>query len=155
MHIEKATPEQFRELIEFLIGRFHAEYSEWFPPVDVDKVIRHVGNFIEHGVVFVARSKDGQMAGVISGVLTAPWFSSVKLVTDGFFYVAPEFRSTRAATALVRTLKVWSAEQGIEELNCSVISGDDIDRKDRFFERNGFRRIGGIYRWRVTEEKEV
>lgn len=145
MMITPAAPQDLREVIEFLIYRFHASYAEFFPPVNVEKVIHSAASAIDTGIVYLARTKDGELAGVISGRITTPWFSDTAMATDGFFFVAPEHRGTRAASALVKALQAWATEKGLE-LTCSVSSGDDVDRKDRFFHKQNFQRIGGIYR---------
>lgn len=148
MFVHAATPDDMRPLIEFLIGRFHAEFSEWFPAVSVDKVISYVGNLIENGVVFIAANDQGEILGVLSGIVSSYWFSDEKMVQDGFFYVAPEHRGTRAASALLKSLKAWANMKGMD-LHCSTISGGDVEKRDKFYDRNGLTRIGGIYRKKV------
>lgn len=145
MFVHAATPEDMRPLVTFLIGRFHSEYAEWFPSVSVDKVIRYVGDLVENGVVFIAENDNGDILGVLSGKVGCYWFTDEQMVQDGFFYVAPEHRGTRCASALIKSLKAWADMKGLK-LECAAISGGDVDRRDRFYERNGFARIGGVYR---------
>jgi GNAT superfamily N-acetyltransferase len=145
LDIETATMGELREIVEFLINDFHARYADVLPPADFGKVVIYIGNHIQKGVVLIARDQAGEMCGVISGLVTTPWFSTSEMVSEGCFFVSPGMRGTGAGVELLRRLKEWSHDQGLP-LMCSVSTGDDVEAKDKFFARQGFERIGGIYR---------
>lgn len=145
MKIKIAKMPQLREIVDFLIGRFHASYADVLPPVEFGKVVLHIGKHINDGVVFVARDDDGALCGVIAGMVTEPWFSGAKHVSEGVFFVDQTARGTGVGADLLCHLKHWAQEKGLP-LMCGVTTGDDLERKDRFFERNGLVKIGGIYR---------
>jgi hypothetical protein len=131
-------------VLHLLIGEFHQEFSDRFPPVSVEKMVHYVGDHIINGALFVARDADGTVVGAIAGRETEYWFSTSGYVREGFYYVSARARASRAAVLLLRSLKAWAAQKGMP-LICGVSSADQVERKDRFFERNGMRRIGGLY----------
>lgn len=145
MKVEHADLSNLREIVDFLIGKFHAAYADVFPPVDFPKVVLHVGSHLNSGIVFVVRNERGEVGGVIAGMVSAPWFSTKRHVTEGVFFVEPEMRKTRAAVILLKALKKYADDKGMA-LMTGVTSGDDLERKDRFFESQGLTRVGGIYR---------
>lgn len=139
----RAERGDLRNILAFLVGCFHYDYRDVFPPVDLDKMALHVARHIDDGVIFLAE-KDGKYAGIISGMPAQYWFSQEWYFLEGFFYVHPDHRKSRIALSLLRLLKKEAHFLGMK-LVCSVSTGEDIARKDKFFERNGFRRVGGIY----------
>jgi GNAT superfamily N-acetyltransferase len=143
--IKIAAMAELREIVDFLIEDFHDRYRDTLPPADFGKVVLYVGNHIQNGVVFTARDPSGELCGVISGLVTCPWFSTHPHVAEGCFFVSPDMRGTGAGVALLRHLGDWADKRGLP-LICAVSTGDEVERKDRFFERQGFTRIGGIYR---------
>lgn len=145
MKINPATMDQLREIVDFLIGRFHGTYAHALPPVDFGKVVLHVGRHINDGVIFTARDDKGVLKGVIAGLVTEPWFSASPQVSEGVFFVDDTARGTGVGAELLRHLRRWAQDKDLP-LMCGVTTGDDLDRKDEFFARNGLVRIGGIYR---------
>jgi GNAT superfamily N-acetyltransferase len=145
MQVQIAGLSQLREVVDYLIGKFHASYASVLPPVEFSKVVLYIGKHLNDGVVFTARNDKGELIGVIAGMVSSPWFSAKKHVSEGVFFVSPEARGTGVAADLLRHLKVWAADKNMA-LMCGVTTGDDLERKDQFFDRNGLVRIGGIYR---------
>lgn len=145
MKVQTADMSHLREIVDFLIGKFHAAYSDVFPPADFAKVVLYVGNHINNGVVFVVRNGAGELGGVITGMEASPWFSTRRHISEGVFFVAPEMRQSRAAVLLLKALKQYAADKDML-LMCGVSCGDDLERKDKFFALQGMERIGGIYR---------
>lgn len=145
MMIKPATLDELREIVDFLIERFHGAYADTLPPVDFGKVVLHIGKHINDGVLFAARDEDGALKGVIAGMVTEPWFSGSPQVSEGVFFVDETARGTGVGAELLRNLKKWARDKRLP-LMCGVTTGDDLERKDEFFERNGLVKIGGIYR---------
>lgn len=145
MKIERASLTELSEVVSFLIGKFHAEYADQLPPADYGKVVLYIGEHINRGVVFLCRSDAGELVGLIAGMVSSPWFSTQKHVSEGVFFVLPEARGSRAAVLLINALKGFAFEQQMR-LYAGVTIGQDLESKDRFFDRNGLERIGGIYR---------
>lgn len=145
MKVQSADLSNLREIVDFLITKFHAAYADVFPPADFPKVVLYVGSHLNSGVVFVVRNDRGEVGGVIAGMESSPWFSTKRHVSEGVFFVEPEMRKTRAAIILLKALKRYADDRGMA-LIAGVTSGDDLERKDRFFESQGLERIGGIYR---------
>ena len=145
MRVQHADLSHLREIVDFLIQKFHAAYTDVFPPADFAKVVLYVGSHLNNGAVFIVRDKDGNLGGVITGMESSPWFSTRRHIAEGVFFVAPEMRQSRAAVLLLKALRQYAADKGMA-LMCGVSCGDDLERKDKFFAIQGMERIGGIYR---------
>lgn len=138
--IRRATEVDAPSITRFLIDRFHGTYDH-FAPVDLVKTYSWVMHHLKTGVVFVAE-KDGVLIGTISGSVTEYWWSKSRHVCDGWYFVDPNARASRAGALLLKSLDEWAGDL---DLTIGVISGDDLDRKRKFFERNGFECLGGTF----------
>lgn len=145
MKVQHADLSNLREIADFLITKFHASYSDVFPPADFAKVVLYVGSHLNSGIVFIVRNDQGELGGVITGMEASPWFSTRRHISEGVFFVAPEMRQSRAAVLLLKALQRYAADKGMA-LMCGVSCGDDLERKDKFFALQGMERIGGIYK---------
>lgn len=130
-------------ILSLMIDRFHHEYRDWFPPTNPERMFRYIAHHVTNGASFVAE-RDGVIVGATCGAPVHYWFSDERYVSEGYFYVVPEARPSRAAVLLLRALQGYADNLGIP-LKIGVTSGNDLDRKDRFFERHGMTRIGGMY----------
>ena len=143
IEISTATADDVVPVAKCLVDKFHGEYAEQFPPVDVKKTIAYIGDHYHQGKIFIAK-KDGEVVGVTMAKPVAFWFSHDKYVNEGVFYVAPSARRSRAAKLLTTELKAYARKLDLP-LMLGISSGDRVKAKDRFFENQGFKRIGGLY----------
>jgi|TARA_R110000868_G_scaffold300126_1_gene560480 GNAT superfamily N-acetyltransferase len=143
MQVKVAQENNILDITRFLIDEFHGSYIDTFPKVDFDKTLLYVCRHVIEGVVFFIE-KDHKIIGVIAGIEAEYWYSKEKFISEGFFFVHPDHRKSRIAFKLIQELKKYAKNLDLR-LICGVSSGDDVERKDRFFEFNGLNRIGGIY----------
>ena len=141
--IEEATAEDVVPIARVLVDEFHTEYENYFPPVDVKKTIEYIGDHYHRGKIFVAK-RDGEVVGVTMAKPTAFWFSHSEYINEGVFYVSPRARRSRAAKLLTTELKAYARSLHLP-LMLGISSGDRVKAKDKFFESQGFTRIGGLY----------
>jgi GNAT superfamily N-acetyltransferase len=87
--------------------------------------------------------------GAIAGKATTHWFSNQISVFDTFLYVRPEYRGTRTAYRLWRSMKSWAVEIGAKELTHGVATAIEANRADRFFKGLGMTHVGGIYKMKL------
>lgn len=123
-----------------LLVRMHEESGLRLPPVNLGKVARALDK-CSH--IFVALSS-GSVVGILALVRGEHWFSEREFLGDLVFYVAPEFRATRAAHMLLRLGKEAAIMEELP-LMMAVVDGDDLDRKERFYEQCGLRKLGSVH----------
>ena len=128
-----------------LLVEMHAEATAPLSPINAEKALTRIVNAIHRGVVLVALSDDQKaLMGSVGGICTVDWYGDAEFLGDLWFYVRREHRSSRAALALMRRFRD-AAKQMRVPLRMAVFNGNDVERKDRFFERVGFRKVGGFY----------
>lgn len=88
----------------------------------------------------------GRLEASICLGVTKPWWSGHSHIGDFWNFVSPEYRKTTHARTLIAFAKVV-AETVQMELQLGVVSLERTAAKERFFERNGFQRIGGYFRY--------
>ena len=96
-------------------------------------------------IVLVA-VEDGRIVGTIGGRQGLDWWSDEKYFGDLWFYVLKEARSSRTAISLVKRFvkEIKNLSPDIKIRLGHVFSGD-CDRKDKFFERLGFKKAGSVF----------
>lgn len=108
---------------------------------DLGRILEGLHKAMPYVVVAV---QDGRVVGALVLREETWWWSRQRFVTDRVFFVSPRARASRIATDMVRLAKGIAASVQAP-LVMGVMNGEDADRKDRWFTRNGFRRLGGFY----------
>jgi GNAT superfamily N-acetyltransferase len=75
---------------------------------------------------------------------SALWWSGTPYVCDQPFFVAERARASRLASDLLAAGERYAAKRGWP-LIINVSSGVDVERKALWFNRKGFRTLGGMY----------
>lgn len=94
-----------------------------------------------NAVGFIAIEND-KIIGFISGIAHEYFFSNRKKANDLGFYVLPEFRGSRAALKLVKSLENWAKEIGADDLHLGQTTAVEIDKTRQFYERLGYKTVG-------------
>ena len=141
MQVHKASLLDISTVLS-LLAEMHQE-SE-LEDVNWNKVTHIVTDCISQGLVVVAVTDEGDVAGSIGGAVSSEWYSDLPLLGDYWFYVRTEFRTTPAAFKLI---KVWKdiAKSGDLSIKMGHFLGEDIERKDKMFEKLGFEKLGSMY----------
>jgi GNAT superfamily N-acetyltransferase len=143
LKIMEASGSDVPRVANFLVERFHKEYEDWYPPVDVERSIAYIGDHWEHGKIFICLDGDN-IVGVTMAKPIPYWFSRSSFLNEGVFYVAPEARRTKAASMLVDALKTLAETLDLD-LMLSTNTGSRLKAKERFFESKGLHRIGTMH----------
>jgi len=126
-----------------LLSDMHEESPVDFGNINWEKTMRNVLTSIESGACFIAEH-DGEVVGSVGGHFGSEWFTDRKTLGDLWFYVRPDNRATKAGHNLLTAFKQLGNETGVP-VRMGHVFGEDVDRKDAFFERHGFKRIGTSY----------
>jgi GNAT superfamily N-acetyltransferase len=94
-----------------------------------------------NAVGFVAIEND-KIIGFISGLAHEYFFSNRTRVSDLGFFVLPEFRGSRAALKLVKSLETWAKEKGADDLHLGQTTAVEMDKTRQFYERLGYKTVG-------------
>lgn len=143
-----AKPEDHDALLQFLVLEFYGRHQDNLPALNLRKAAAGIGRVLREGAVFV-HEDDGGIVGSL-GLLEADaaWFTDDRVLADAWYFVLPDRRGAKAATALLRAAQGVARSAGLP-LSMSVVTGERVERKDRFFRRNGFVPLGGAYVWRA------
>jgi GNAT superfamily N-acetyltransferase len=106
---------------------------------------------METGAIYVAEA-DGIVIGSIGiEVKTFPWTENAPLLNDTWFYVTPEYRRSRIASALLDKIRKHVHATKIPFFGGVNWGGDRVELKDRLIERHGFKYVGGNFTYGLEE----
>jgi L-amino acid N-acyltransferase YncA len=126
-----------------LLMQMHHTAPMKLPPVAPHKVEAALRDCLKDGRIFVAHRGD-KLVGVLALQEVEHWYSHGKFVGDLVFYVDAGARTSRIASRLLRAASDYATIRGLPLL-MAVVHGEDIVRKDHFYARHGFARVGGVY----------
>lgn len=142
--IRPATQDDAADLLDML-REMHAESPLVFPPINENKTMMRIVHCIASGLVLIAEDDaTGDLAGSLAIEKGNDWYADSLFFTDLWFFVRRGYRrGTGAAVKLVNAVKaVLDEHQPEAALRMGVFYGEDIERKDRFFEHHGFTKAG-------------
>lgn len=96
---------------------------------------------IDTDVVFVVGTP---IVGVLALRRCTFWYSEGSFLADLVYYVKKDKRASRYAAGLLREAQSYATMRQLPLL-MAVTYGEDVARKDAFFQRMGMHRIGGVY----------
>lgn len=109
-----------------------------------DHIFMLAAKAMENGTAFVAKV-DGEPVGALGGILVPNLFNpEVVTLTEIFWYVLPEYRSTRAGALLLFAFDKLGDELGVERtlslLPSSEINVQSLEKRGYLLEEFGFRK---------------
>lgn len=126
-----------------LLVAMHSESPIALPAIHGAKALSAINQAIAEGHVEVAL-QDGYIVGAIGGLAFSEWYSIENRMGDLFYYVAPECRASQAAVLLIKEFTNAADIRGLG-VKVGTVTGEDLEKKDKFFNRLGFRRAGSHY----------
>ena len=126
-----------------LLVEMHQSVPLKLPPLAPRKVVAALCHCMQNGRVFLGY-KGEKLGGVLGVQEGEHWFSHGKFLADLVFFVSPGARASRIASLLLRSATEYATMRGLPLL-MAVVNGEDVERKDKFYARHGFTRIGGVY----------
>lgn len=131
-------------IILLLLKEMHEGTVINIPNIKLECLARKVDNVIKNGIVFVTYNNEGFITGSIGGIYASDWWSDEKHLSDLWFFVSKNYRKSRSAIMLVKYFINFAKSIKMSVRLGHVFSGD-IERKDKFFERLGFKKAGSVY----------
>ena len=123
------------------------EVEDWFAyqkkEHNAEKTIDQLSICADQGLNFIAK-EDRKIVGMLVLCYDSLWFSDSRYLVNLLYYVNDNHRKSSLAIRLLERGKKRAAELGLP-LHMSVTYGTDVERKEKFFLRNGFKKIGGNY----------
>lgn len=102
----------------------------------------------DHHSTLLALDDDGDPAGVITVVESLSLYAGGYIGVINELYVAPAYRSEGVGKMLLDAVKELAEERAWKRLELTT-PGDEYEKTLRFYEREGFNRIGPRYRFIV------
>mgnify|MGYP000876464939 FL=1 len=102
----------------------------------------------DHHSTLLALDDDGDPAGVITVVESLSLYAGGYIGVINELYVAPAYRSEGVGKMLLDAVKELAEEREWKRLELTT-PGDEYEKTLRFYEREGFNRIGPRYRFIV------
>jgi GNAT superfamily N-acetyltransferase len=126
--------------------RVHVESVVRFPPISVARAEAGFARLIDSDLACLLVAQDTQIIGMLSGFMSAYFFSEAQIALQDIFYVEPEYRKTGAGRALVGEFADWALRKGAWEARIHTNTGIDTQGTERFFESMDFERTGSLWR---------
>lgn len=138
LNIRKAEPKDFYKLLLMaeLMHRESPRYSKM--PFVLAKATASIRNLMNTGGAFVAEM-NGDVIGMLGGVVIEHFFSSAKFSIDFVLYVLPKYRGSSAAVRLVKAYEEWAFAQGAEEVGLGASTGIATEQTVCIYERMGYK----------------
>lgn len=131
-------------LLELLID-MHEESPVRHSAVHAEKAMNMIVHTICQGFTMIAETEDGELVGSIGGEVVTDWWSVEPLMGDRWFYVKPDHRKSGIAARMVKSFITEAKRLTGRSPKMGVVNGADIDRKRKFFERQGLVDAGSIF----------
>lgn len=97
-----------------------------------------------NGIFLVSENKTG-LTGFLFGSVAEYYFSDDKYAFEFVLYVKPEHRGSRGAIELTKAYIEQATSLGAREIHIENTTMVETERTEKFFERMGFRLIGGNF----------
>lgn len=138
--IRIARPSDIEPILN-LLADYHTDAHAGFPAMKREiarKVVTaHIGSTL-------VAALDGRIVGVTALKRDGWWWTDEEFMADVYTYAQKEYRKYGVGMRLIRAAKAYASACGLP-LIMAVISGTDVERKDKLYGRLGLMRVGGVY----------
>lgn len=111
-----------------------------------DKLWNTLHACMTHAVILIDE-QDGVIRGCMAICLVGSYWCDDFTLTNLLYQVPVEYRKSKIALELLKAAKEYAKTRGLD-FELQVESYEDLDRKDKFFQRYGFKKCGGRYIFR-------
>lgn len=118
-----------------------------------DKLWMTFKSCMDNAAIIVSE-ENGEFTGMMALCLVDSYWSDQFSLTNLIYWVMPEHRKSRTGLDLLIAAREYAKARELE-FNLHVESYEDLDRKDKFFQRYGFKRCGGNYTLRSDKQCPV
>lgn len=141
MYVRRANVYDFSDICTMLT-EMHRETDVDLTSISPKKLSEVVVKTINDGVVLVAVEDNGKIVGSIGGGTATEWWSNEPIFGDLWFYVYKDNRKSKAGIDLIKRFIRHGEGRHIK---LGHVYNGDMDRKDKFYERLGLRKVGSTY----------
>jgi N-acetylglutamate synthase-like GNAT family acetyltransferase len=92
---------------------------------------------------FWAYDKDNETRGMIGAVIVPSIFDGAVEVTELFWFMEPEYRTSLASVRLMKMMMCWAKDIGAKRVRMGAI--EPVDRLEHFYLRQGFTKFETSY----------
>jgi len=142
MEVREVTPVELWPEYKMLL-KAAPGFGYKIPLPNSNKAMDTLTAAMTNGLNFIVVDK-GEIIGAVVLVYESLWWVEEIFLVDIVFYVAEGKRTYKAASMLTDRAIKKARELGLP-LQFSVTYGTDLDRKEKFILRKGFKKIGGNY----------
>jgi GNAT superfamily N-acetyltransferase len=103
-----------------------------------EKVLQAWKEFSDHYSVFVAKTGDGRIVGILTLTETFAIYANGNYGVIDEMYVTPEFRSKGVGKQLVEAAKQIGKEKGWARIDVTAPESERWERTRKFYEKEGF-----------------
>lgn len=145
MKLRSATIFDATSILLLLLKMHRAMPSAASFPVHQGKAAQAIAGVLSNGLCLVVEDEDSLIVGSIGGYIgRSLWYSDQPVLGDMWFFVLPDHRKSTAADELISAF-IDKANELKVPVQLAHIVGDDMDRKDKFFERKGLVKMGSVF----------
>jgi hypothetical protein len=144
--VRPATEADIDQLLE-MSRMLHAEGSYRDIPIFEPKLrafLSFAMKDAEHALL-VYEGRDGRLAGLMAGYVSAHFFSLEKSAYDLFIFVLPERRGSLVAYRLWSAFKQFAERSNARTMCFATIAGIAPERTAKFFTGLGMNQVGSLY----------
>jgi len=85
---------------------------------------------------------DDEIAGLLWGGISTPYWTLEKICTDAGLYVAPEHRSSGIAKSLLKDFEFWAKMRGVNWMMPGQTTGVEPEKVRGLYEHLGYTTVG-------------
>lgn len=127
--------------------RMRQESRTRYPALEPHKVYASVEKTLaapDRLLILVAEDDTG-VVGFLTAFISEYAFSSERCAVHDVFFVAPERRGSSAASRLLDGFEAWAQVWGCRKTMIAVHTGVRPEIVGRFYEKKGYRHMGGVF----------
>lgn len=113
--------------------------------INVPKLKLMLIKCIETAAILVSE-RDGVITGIMSLFASESYWCDDVLINNLVYFVLPEHRNSRDGIELLKEAQRLCNNAGLQ-FDFHIQSYEDNDRKDRVFQRLGFKKLGASYKY--------
>ena len=146
IHFRIADPSD-TESVAFLLAALYEETEHTPDAWDIATVFADIDTDDRHSTL-LALDGDDDIVGILTLVESIALYAGGMIGVINELYVVPEYRSEGVGKMLLTQAKELAENKGWRRLEVTT-PGDNYPKTLRFYEREGFFRIGPRYKWMV------
>jgi len=151
MKIRFGTREDI-EVILTLSSELHAESRFKERSIDQKKTRGVIESMLANpaqACILLAQSSDGEIVGLLAGVVMEYFFTQGVMAQDRCFYVQPASRGSSAAVKLLMAFRKWAELRKADELCVNMSVAIDVDRFNKLMTHMGFNYCGSNFSFKL------